>query len=69
MGMREPIVGDNVKILVYPCEAYGRVGSIVSVSKDPQETMPYMVEFSNFDRWPFAKWEFDYWSNICGERL
>lgn len=64
MNARHPKIGDNVQITLVLTAKYRQLGTIVDIrTNDPHETMPYVVEFPNYDRLPYAENEFEFWSN------
>lgn len=49
---RKPQIGDHVVIHAWYCEMDGMEGDIIGIN--PEETMPYMVNLTNFRQWPFS---------------
>jgi hypothetical protein len=50
-------IGDDVTVNMRYCERHKKDGKVIAVSKDPKDSMPYMVRFSDFGEWPFAESE------------
>jgi hypothetical protein len=47
-------IGDRVKVIAQSCERSGLSGTVAVVDDDPDNWMPYMVEFADWGHRQFA---------------
>jgi hypothetical protein len=48
-------IGDKVICTAWTCEMYNKSGTIINISNQANNDLPYMVQFYNYREWPFAE--------------